>query len=45
MSPTDASENMQIIMSLQPKKNTGYDNFSMLSITIFGEQTNKHVNV
>ena len=38
MSPTDENEIQQIIMSLQPKKSFGYDNFSQLDIQLFGEQ-------
>ena len=45
MSPTDASEDRQMIMSHQPKKSTSYDNLSLLIITLFGEQINKHVNI
>jgi len=38
MSPSDASEIRQILMSLQPKKGTSYNNLSLLVITLFVEQ-------
>ena len=38
MSPTDASEIRQLIMSLRPKKSTSYGNLSPLVIKLFGEQ-------
>ena len=38
MKPTDTKEIRQIIMSLQPKKSSGYDNLSYYLIKLVGEQ-------
>lgn len=38
MNSTDVNEIKQIIMSLQPQTNSGYDKFSPRRMKLFGEQ-------